>query len=128
MSDYQAVYDAVRSKIHMPDLDRLFREAMDISHPMAMIQQEFQNAAYELQRPSVVFRPKIYPDGGMWCVLLGDDLQSGVAAFGETPSKAMYAFDKAWNENNLPAPKQYGICGDHHNGDIPRACETGDGA
>jgi hypothetical protein len=32
----------------------------------------------------------------MWCALFGDNLQEGVVGFGETPAKAMYAFDTAW--------------------------------
>ncbi len=128
MSEYQAIYDAVRSKIHMPDLDRLFREALDISHPMQMIQQEFMIAAGEMQRPSVVFKPKLFPDGNMWCALFGDDLQNGVAGFGETPSLAMYDFDKNWRERRLPAPKaDCEVCGEEHNGKTPLSCATGDG-
>ena len=36
-----------------------------------------------------------YPDGNSWCVLWGEDLQSGVAGFGDTPILAVYAFNKA---------------------------------
>lgn len=47
-------------------------------------------------RPSVLYRPALMADGNMWCALYGKDAQSGVAAFGETPEKAMEAFDEAW--------------------------------
>ena len=33
-----------------------------------------------------------YPDGDQWCVLWGEDLQSGVAGFGSTPHKAVLDF------------------------------------
>lgn len=56
-----------------------------------------------LLRPSVLYGPKIMIDGDMWCVLLGENLQAGVAAFGETPALAMAAFDKAFNEQRTPA-------------------------
>lgn len=36
-----------------------------------------------------------YKDGGQWCVLYGDDLQSGIAGFGDTPSLAMLNFNDA---------------------------------
>ena len=72
------------------------RNAFDFSHQAAMIQQEFQKAAYEMQRPFVLIKPKMYRDGNMWCALYGDDLQSGVAAFGETPAKAATQFDVEW--------------------------------
>lgn len=49
-------------------------------------------------RPCVVFKPTLSLDGNMWCALFGDNLQEGVAGFGETPSKAMYAFDAAWTK------------------------------
>lgn len=58
----------------------------------------WQEAAWEHMRPCVVFKPTLSKDGDMWCALFGENLQEGVAGFGETPSKAMYAFDAAWNK------------------------------
>jgi hypothetical protein len=55
------------------------------------------------QRPFMLLRPPIYPDGDQWCVLLGDDLMVGIVGFGETPELAAQAFDKAWNEARTPA-------------------------
>ena len=49
-----------------------------------------------MTRPSVIFRPVISLDGDAWCALLGANLMEGVAGFGDTPDKAMYAFDSAW--------------------------------
>ena len=34
-----------------------------------------------------------HKDGDKWCVLYGEDLQSGICAFGDTPSAEMCAFD-----------------------------------
>lgn len=34
-----------------------------------------------------------FPDGGMWCVLWGKDLQVGIAGFGKTPYEAIKDFD-----------------------------------
>lgn len=45
-----------------------------------------------------LLRPKIYPDGNMWCVLYGDNLQEGVCGFGDTPYRAVLTFNKAWND------------------------------
>ena len=36
-----------------------------------------------------------YPDGDAWCVLWGENLQDGVAGFGDTPYLAVLAFNKA---------------------------------
>ncbi|MFC6645480.1 hypothetical protein ACFQBQ_07745 [Granulicella cerasi] len=48
------------------------------------------------QMPSRVHKPRVFLDGDTWCALYGDDLQVGVAGFGETPALAVEAFDKAW--------------------------------
>ncbi len=37
---------------------------------------------------------KPYMDGNQWCFLFGEDIQSGVVGFGETPYKAMLDFNK----------------------------------
>ena len=58
--------------------------------------QTWHEAGYEQMRPSVVFKPRLFKDGDMWCALFGDNLQEGVAGFGENPGKAMWAFDTAW--------------------------------
>lgn len=103
MSDnYQAVYDAVRSRVHWPDVENILRNAFDISWPLDAVKTEFINAAYEMQRPCVIFKPELYPDGDMWCALYGADIVTGVAGFGKTPSDAMYDFDKNWREQKSP--------------------------
>ena len=50
----------------------------------------------ELSRPFMLLRPKIFPDGNQWCALYGDNLQEGVAGFGDTPAKAAVQFDVEW--------------------------------
>jgi len=44
---------------------------------------------------------KPYPDGNMWCFLWGDDLQSGIAGFGETVQLAVYDFNKNYASQRL---------------------------
>lgn len=60
------------------------------------VNNAWQEAASEQMRPCVVFKPALSRDGNMWCALFGENLHEGVAGFGETPAKAMYAFDHAW--------------------------------
>lgn len=67
-----------------------------ICHAADMIKISWQEAAWEQQRPSVVFKPKLSRDGDMWCALFGENLQEGVAGFGPRPADAMWAFDTAW--------------------------------
>ncbi|HYD35907.1 MAG TPA: hypothetical protein VD999_07655 [Vitreimonas sp.] len=109
MDSYQAVYDAVRSKISGGSIsdaaEAALREAF--GHAGFLLQQAAQehiNAGHELQRPSVVFKPKISLDGAAWCVLYGDNLQDGVAGFGDSPSEAMWDFDKNWHKK-LSSPQ-----------------------
>lgn len=107
MSDsYQAIYDAVRSRISGGNVGEIVagacREAFDISHMRAILQQDFCIAAQEMARPSVLFKPTLSADGNMWCALLGENLQEGVAGFGKTPSEAMTAFDQAFYTERTP--------------------------
>jgi hypothetical protein len=107
---YQAIYDAVRSKIWGGgDIGEVVRDvtsaAFDISHQRATMHQEIYTVSLEYQRPSAVFRPAISIDGNMWCALYGDNLHDGVAGFGDTPDKAMREFDKAWHEKLSVPPR-----------------------
>lgn len=77
--------------------------ANGIIHEARMAFAEYSAAAWEQSRPSVLFRPTLSADGSMWCALLGDNLQEGVAGFGETPDKAMRAFDEAFTKERTPA-------------------------
>lgn len=73
-----------------------------ICHAASMAGEAVQQTAYEYGRPCVVFKPQLFKDGNQWCALFGEDLQAGVAGFGDSPSAAMYAFDEAWRAK-LPA-------------------------
>lgn len=77
------------------------------SWPLEYIKQEFTMAAHEMQRPCVLFRPRIFLDGDMWCALYGEDLQNGIAGFGKTVKEAMFAFDNCWN-NRKTKPESEG--------------------
>ena len=57
-----------------------------------------QRVSYEYMRPSVIFCPRIYQDGNQWCCLLGENLQEGIAAFGNTPDEATRNFDLVWRK------------------------------
>lgn len=43
-----------------------------------------------------LLKPSLKRNGDQWCVLYGDDLQTGVAGFGKSPAKAVLAFTAAW--------------------------------
>ena len=44
---------------------------------------------------AVVLGARIFPDGNQWCVLYGNDLMTGICAFGDTPEKAIEDFEMA---------------------------------
>lgn len=106
MSYSQEIYDAVRSRISNGDIgsavEAVARDAFDMSWPRSLAQEQIATVGYEMTRPSVLFRPDIYPDGTMWCALLGADLQTGICGFGETPAEACAEFDKAFWKSKTP--------------------------
>lgn len=69
-----------------------------ICHAAQMAGAAWQNAAYDQSRPSVMWKPKLTIDGNQWCALYGENLQNGVAGFGDSPELAMYAFDVEWGK------------------------------
>ena len=98
--DYQATYDAVRSKISNGDIGAAVEDAVrsvDFGHYAERVGTAWEEAAAEQMRPSVLLKPKLSVDGDQWCVLYGDNLQEGVCGFGESPSDAMRDFDESFS-------------------------------
>ena len=52
--------------------------------------------ALEGMRPAIQLRPRLSIDGNKWCAMYGDNLQDGVAGFGDSPDLAYWDFDKQW--------------------------------
>lgn len=101
MSDtYQAVYDAVCSKIGRANshdaISEAARQAFDISFAVAQVKEELIAAAHDHCRPCVLFRPAIMIDGNKWVALYGANIQDGVAGSGDSPDEAMRDFDAHW--------------------------------
>lgn len=70
-----------------------------ISHAALMCQYSFQQMVSAYEEPSAVYRPKVFLDGDQWCALYGDNLQDGVAGFGDTPHLATQDFNARWYGN-----------------------------
>jgi hypothetical protein len=107
MDSYQAIYDAVRSRLGNTDVgsavsDAINQHAQGLSWAIDAIKHEWCLAAAHQQRPSILLRPSISIDGNMWCVLYGENLQDGVAGFGESPALAMEDFDNQWYRKLSP--------------------------
>lgn len=101
MSDtYQAIYDAVRSRISNGDIGYAVSEVafrqLDISHYATIIKDEILGSISNYNRPSAIYRPTLSVDGDQWCALYGENLQEGVSGFGDSPDAAMWNFDKNW--------------------------------
>lgn len=96
MDSYQAIYDAVRSRIQQANIGDIVREAahqgLDFSYDKIAIREAFVCAAYELQRPCVVFKAKIMGAGESWTASCGD-----VVGTGKSPADACIDFDRIWN-------------------------------
>jgi hypothetical protein len=67
---------------------------MNESDSWAVRQALLSNAQSPFQQ--LAGHVKISIDGNQWCVLYGENLQDGVAGFGDTPADAAAAFDQAW--------------------------------
>lgn len=101
--NYQAVYDAVRATFRGVDVTGAIERAFDISHTRVMLQQAFEIAAYEMQRPSVLYRPTMEPKGLKWCAYYGEvDGSEWIFGTGDTPAEAMADFDRAWVHQRTP--------------------------
>lgn len=99
METYQPIFDAVRSTLSNCDVGQAIESAirnLSLSHYADMAAEAARCAAAEYERPCVLFRPKMSVDGNQWCALYGDNIQDGVAGFGDSPAHAMREFDKAW--------------------------------
>lgn len=71
------------------------------THYQQIQHQSIMNALIEAEEMNLVavLKPTITKDGDKWCVLYGANLMEGVSGFGDTPRKAIYAFNKAFDTN-----------------------------
>jgi len=76
----------------------------DFSWEASRILEYVRDTALFIQRPSFALKPRVFPDGNMWCALYGENLQEGVAGFGETPEAAACDFDNNWWGQKLNIP------------------------
>lgn len=113
MSDYQPIYDAVRSRLSNCDVGNAVESAIrdvNISHYVERASDALQCAISDCAAvhtsPSVIYRPRIFMDEDQWCVLYGDNLQDGVVGFGKSPLSAMASFDVAWRSNIPKEPTE----------------------
>jgi hypothetical protein len=104
MDTYQPIYDAVRSRISNGNIAEAVIEAirptLNIQYSLDCVVSNIslaaENVRSEMQRPFVLLRPRMFPEGNQWCALYGDNIHDGVCAFGDTPAQAAIQFDIEW--------------------------------
>lgn len=75
-----------------------FRDDMyQLSRSIETVQNDFQQVAREMMRPSTIYKPELTQDGNAWLAILGD-LPTGVVGCGDSPHEAMLDFDRAFCE------------------------------
>jgi hypothetical protein len=72
---------------------------LDIEHAAWRVGQSAEILAQQISAYHAtwfsVLKPQVFKDGDMWCALHGENLQEGIAGFGDTPAKALLAFEQA---------------------------------
>ena len=105
MNEHQAIFDAVRSRLSNCDVGDAVRSAVssELSGARSYLDGILQEAYFHIgqvasamQLPSAIYRPRIFMDGNKWCALYGENIQEGVAGFGDSPQEAMMDFDANW--------------------------------
>lgn len=77
-------------------------EAMEVAFAgmCHSIQQRVEGCAIDvalaMKAPHLLYKATLSKDGDKWCWLYGENLQEGIAGFGDTPAKAAESFDRAW--------------------------------
>lgn len=116
---YDATYAAIRSKVQNGDIGSAVERVLcdqNIGHQFTIALQ----CLSEFDRPSVLYRPKLFIDGDKYCALYGEDLMGGIAGFGDTAEAAMRDFDTNWHQQTLsqedddPTP----CCYEHQHGGL----------
>lgn len=68
------------------------------NHDKDYTHQSEMNALVEAEEMNLfsILKPKISIDGNRYCILYGEDLQSGICGFGDTLMLAIYDFNKSF--------------------------------
>jgi hypothetical protein len=67
-----------------------------VSNSVQNVLNDEQCRAETQSRVSFMLKPRLSIDGNQWCALYGDNLQDGVAGFGDSPDDAYADFDRNW--------------------------------
>jgi hypothetical protein len=56
------------------------------------------------EKPHLIYGAKVFKDGDQYCCLYGENLQEGIAEFGNTPDLACENFDRLWRYGESKSP------------------------
>ena len=75
-------------------------ESNQKQHHNEMLQQTKLNILETEQQYKrfAMLKPEVYKDGNKWCVLYGENIQDGIAGFGDTPHEAVIDWESNWNK------------------------------
>ena len=76
-------------------LTNVVREIRDSLESLRYAEFDLVNSPFGLLKPVMSM------DGNQFCFLLGDNLQEGLAGFGDTPRLAAVDFNKQFNEYSI---------------------------
>lgn len=101
---------------------------MKFNEEQHQIHVYYEDLGVAAQSPFLIYKPKLFKDGDMWCALLGENLQEGVAGFGVCPEDAKLDFDYIWFGNHYhkcPRKLAHRLFHRHSNYEIPHVhvCE-----
>lgn len=73
------------------------RTGRDVMHADRVHEMTMANLITENEyKLFAMLKPKLSKDGDQWCVLYGDNIQVGVAGFGDSPYLAILDFNKSF--------------------------------
>lgn len=92
---YQAIYDAVRSRISNGDIGQAVADVVRQNFDTSRVMATAENMLYEIKEamtaPHVLLKPAVTAeDDGWWC------RYAGVTGWGKTPEAAAKSFDASW--------------------------------
>lgn len=79
-------------------------ESSQKQHHEELLYQERRSLIIEQEEFNLfaILKPKVSIDGNQYCILYGEDLQSGIAGFGDTIYHAILDFNKAFDRPIKP--------------------------
>lgn len=90
----------------MDNVQALNSIAIAVDRACVSLVDHIRATAIEMVRPFYQLKPKLSRDGNQWRFLYGENLQEGIAGFGETPELAARDFDRDFFENRAPSNRE----------------------